>query len=685
MSVHQYLCPKCGLALQSPRDVAGRQVRCLGCQAVFVASPAKSPATVPPLPRVWQPSRPAAVRDEEPEDDREELRLPPLPRSRTVPAGAIVIGAAVFIAVGVTIFLVQRFKARPAAVAQPVAQAPISVTPSPAPNPHPDLEAPIEVFPRTFSGRREEEEEDLPKPAGLPKRPAPKVGRSSLPDPSAPPGLPDLKSGDPKPPPTPAAKAPDAVAARPPEPKSPDVGPLVEGQIPAALLARLKAATVFIKVQFPGGAGSGSGFILRLDGDHALIVTNDHVARPRIKDAPPVQGAAYDVVFHSGRRNEFTRNAELIAGDFDHDLAVLRVSGVRGVPDFPEPLNVSDPPALAETLPIYVIGFPFGEKLALAKGNPAVTITRGVISSVREDDAGDTAFVQIDADSNPGNSGGPVVDGRGRLVGVLKGGKPGTRINLAIPQVEVTRMLSGRVSNLEFRVGRASGNTIEVEVRGALIDPLERVTEASMRLARRDMLTEKPVVGPGGKWAPLPGTEKTDLRIAGRDVSGTVTLPLRNGDRGRFEFLFQPACVDRDGRTTYFAPVTQELVIRDGPSGDFPRGPVPPGGFGPGIPGGGPPGFPGVGGPPRGGRPPGLPAPTPPPDGFPGVPTPPAIPGNPGPTPPGGGAAPALPGFPGGGAAGGGGMRGGPAMPPGFPSPPGGGRPGGPPARPPGK
>ena len=55
MSLHQYLCPKCGLALQSPRDVAGRQVRCLGCQAVFVAAPPKSPAAPLPKPNAVQP------------------------------------------------------------------------------------------------------------------------------------------------------------------------------------------------------------------------------------------------------------------------------------------------------------------------------------------------------------------------------------------------------------------------------------------------------------------------------------------------------------------------------------------------------------------------------------------------------------------------------------------------------
>lgn len=524
------------------------------------------------------------------------------------------VGGALVVATAATVFVVQITKAKKSEPSAPVAQVP--VVQSPPPNPHPEVETPLDVSPRTFSSRREVEEEDVPGPGG-PKRPAPKLVGANLPDPGGPPRATEARPAHSKPP---MQKGDEQVAsppAKPQETKAADVPP-AEGQIPAALLARLKAATVFVKVQFPGGGGSGSGFVLRLDGDHALIVTNDHVARPRLKDAPPAERATYDVVFHSGRRNEFSRTGELIAGDFDHDLAVLRVSGVRGTGDFPEPLNASDPAPVAETTPIYVIGFPFGEKLAMTKGNPAVTITRGVISSIREDETGDTAFIQIDADANPGNSGGPVVDGRGRLVGVLKGGKPGTRINFAIPHVELTRMLGGRVSNLDFRVGRTTGNSIDVEVRGALIDPLDRVASASLRLARLDMLKEKPAVGLGGKWSPLPGAEKTELRITGRTVSGTVTLPLRNGDRGRFEFLFQPACEDKDGRTTYFAPVSQELVIRDGGPGDFPSGRVPPGGMRPSGPGGGPPGFPPpVQPPPNGGYPIVPKSPLP---GFPGGP-----------------------------------------------------------------
>jgi S1-C subfamily serine protease len=584
-----------------------------------------------------------------------------------MPAAAVVVAGALAVATGLTIFLVQKFKANRVEPGPPVAQVPVPAT-APDPQLVPDVEPALEVFPRTFSSRREEEEEDVP-PPNAPKRPALKGG-PRLPDPGGLPEVPEMKAAERK---LPAPKPADSGATRADTPETtPADPPPAEGQIPGALLARLKAATVFVKVQFAGGGGSGSGFVVRVDGDHALIVTNDHVARPRPnKDGPPAERAAHEVVFNSGHRNEFSRTADLVASDFDHDLAVLKVGGVRGSTDFPEPLNVTDPPAIVETTPIYVIGFPFGERLAMSKGNPAVTISRGVISSVREGEGGDTAFIQIDADSNPGNSGGPVVDGRGRLVGVLKGGKPGTRINFAIPQTEVTRMLAGRVSNLEFRVGRATGSAIEVDVRGSLVDPLGRVASASLRLARTDMLKQRPAVGPGGKWGPLAG-EKAELRVAGHDVSATVTLPLRNGDRGRFEFLFQPACVDKDGRTTYFAPVSQELLIRDGPPSGFPGGP--PGGF-PGV-GSVPPEIRGAppGGPPGpGGRFPSPPKmPTPP--GFPGG----GRPGFPGPgtspVPPGGAT---MPGFPGG--------R--PAVPPGMPSPPGGrpGGPGGPPVTPPGK
>src|SRR5262249_7950110 len=150
---------------------------------------------------------------------------------------------------------------------------------------------------------------------------------------------------------------------------------------------------------------------------------------------------------------------------------------------------------------------------------------------------------------------------------------------------------AGRVGNLEFRVGRTLAATVEVEVHGNLIDPLSRVSSASIRLVRSDSLEKKPKVGTDGKWTALPKSEKTGLKVDGKQVTAMVALPLNQRDRGQIDFLFQPACVDRDGKTNYFAPVTQTLVLVPAGGEGFPGRP----GGGPRGPGGGPVSPPGAG------------------------------------------------------------------------------------------
>ena len=84
MAIHQYLCPECGVALQSPKDVTGKAVRCLGCQAVFTAHPAPTLAkTAPPPPKRPEPrapARPARQPRREVAEDRYESELPPILR-----------------------------------------------------------------------------------------------------------------------------------------------------------------------------------------------------------------------------------------------------------------------------------------------------------------------------------------------------------------------------------------------------------------------------------------------------------------------------------------------------------------------------------------------------------------------------------------------------------------------------
>src|SRR5262245_11840829 len=190
--------------------------------------------------------------------------------------------------------------------------------------------------------------------------------------------------------------------------------------IPVETLKHIKNATVFVKVEYqvPGVAkllhGSGSGFLMKVDGTTGYIATNHHVVNPpdKLKDRVKPAGPP-TLVFWSGTRQERVVKAEVLASDPSRDLAILRVTDFK---DLPKPIAMNPKLELIETMGVYIFGFPFGQALSTTKGNPAMTVGKGSVSSIRENERGEIQVVQIDGDLNPGNSGGPVVDSKGRLV-----------------------------------------------------------------------------------------------------------------------------------------------------------------------------------------------------------------------------------------------------------------------------
>src|SRR5258708_3863476 len=115
--------------------------------------------------------------------------------------------------------------------------------------------------------------------------------------------------------------------------------------IPVDVLNRIKAATVFVKCRVGPLEASGTGFLMQVDGDTALLVTNEHVIAPPkglgVK-LPPVR---VEVVFNSGRKNESSFPAEVLAADGDRDLAILRVKNGK---ELPKPLSLTEKVELAE-------------------------------------------------------------------------------------------------------------------------------------------------------------------------------------------------------------------------------------------------------------------------------------------------------------------------------------------------
>ncbi len=137
-------------------------------------------------------------------------------------------------------------------------------------------------------------------------------------------------------------------------------------------------------------ASTGSGFIISADG---YVVTNAHV----------VEGAEEIIVTLADRRE---LPAELIGADIRSDVAVLKTQGT----DLPT-VRIGDPTKLKVGQWVLAIGSPFGFDY---------TATQGIISSLgRNLPSGNyTPFIQTDAAVNPGNSGGPLFNLDGEVIGV---------------------------------------------------------------------------------------------------------------------------------------------------------------------------------------------------------------------------------------------------------------------------
>jgi serine protease Do len=170
---------------------------------------------------------------------------------------------------------------------------------------------------------------------------------------------------------------------------------------------QLRRSTVLV---FAGERGNGSGVIWSADGS---IVTNAHVARASQMRVQLWDGREFD--------------AALISRDTRHDLAELRISATN--------LPAATAADSSQVRP--------GE-LAIAIGNPlgfVGALTTGVIQAVGPFRRfGPETWVQADVRLAPGNSGGPLADARGRVIGINT--MVAGRLALAVPSNAVTSFLA---------------------------------------------------------------------------------------------------------------------------------------------------------------------------------------------------------------------------------------------------
>ncbi len=191
-------------------------------------------------------------------------------------------------------------------------------------------------------------------------------------------------------------------------------------------------------VMLKNDRAQGSGFVFD---DQGLILTNRHVTAGGSKE--------FQVVLDSG----FKGKAEVIYIDRKLDVAILRPSSGAKI----------------KALPLCYASYPVPGQNVIALGSPlglAGTVTKGIVSAVRRPSNGMEGFapnyvtlIQTDASISPGNSGGPLLNSTGEVIGInTMGQRDGQNLNFAISIVDVLKGLEVRSPGL-VKGANACGNT----------------------------------------------------------------------------------------------------------------------------------------------------------------------------------------------------------------------------------
>jgi S1-C subfamily serine protease len=293
---------------------------------------------------------------------------------------------------------------------------------------------------------------------------------------------------------------------------------------PAQIFRARAAGVVTVLAYFDGAAGTaggqGSGFVVRPDG---TILTNAHVVTTAGQGAKTQAARTVYVEFADGDRVP----ARIVGYDVFDDVAVLRIDphehAVR-----PVPLGVSARVVVGE--PVAAIGSPFGN---------ADSLTVGVVSAVRRSIPSlTTAYdlvdaIQTDAPINHGNSGGPLFDARGRVIGInaqIRSGGAGSAfdgVGFAVP-IDAARRSLDQIA----RTGSAHYAYVGIETNDLTPSVARRFGYA----ARRGALVVKVVPGTGAAAAGLRSGNRLEtfrglaVRVGGDAIVAIDGIPVRTAE-----------------------------------------------------------------------------------------------------------------------------------------------------------
>lgn len=205
---------------------------------------------------------------------------------------------------------------------------------------------------------------------------------------------------------------------------------------------KIVASSLDKVVGIKAGGGSGTGFVADTSG---LIFTNRHVVQSRKK---------VDISYADGTET----TADVVFRDREKDLAILK----------PAISRVKSP------LPLCYATYPKPGEEVFALGNPrglANTVTRGIVSSVRRSEGEfrsilpeGTTLIQTDAAVNPGNSGGPLLNSTGEVIGIVTFKRSaGEGLNFALSIIDALEAIQVRrptLASVGQTAASACGNQV---------------------------------------------------------------------------------------------------------------------------------------------------------------------------------------------------------------------------------
>lgn len=458
----QLCCPHCTQTVAVPVSLAGQEVTCGHCAGVFLVPEIQGRPSSRPRPNPSKSKRPA-------------------PRTGLNTNAKLALGAgvlAVAVAVPTLIYAVVQAMSRPTAVAQSAAQAtPTAAAGDDRESPSSESAAAAAVVPTTLpapasSGSNEPAPQPptsgspLP-PAAISAGPSPSVAPFSIPAANTP-----SSDGPIKVPSGAAAQTPGNLASNQGAGNQPPGGQPAANQSTTALIEQIEPSVLVVQVTLERGGGLGSGFPLD---DQGTFVTNYHVIEGAKSAKIKIHGKTFDVKGY-------------LAISPGKDLAILRAD-LQKTPVSPLKLATAKPQK-GET--VLTFGAPLGFDS---------TVSNGIVSSVRtgnelreifkrmsggrdayvEDQHYDldAVWVQITAPISGGNSGGPLVNLRGEVVGLNTWGVVGGQnLNFAISAEHIQKLLATSQSGLQPLSGLPAPRNVKLAA-GSAERTLEYWNEAA--------------------------------------------------------------------------------------------------------------------------------------------------------------------------------------------------------------